>query len=470
MDPSVLCHRAKVASAQESNKQVGRGNARLNGEANSRTWFLLTLGLSCITILAVVFSLWELIEHHYFRGLDYSTLHYLYITRGIASSLLIGIWAAWFVLRERLQHENELERSDERHRSILNSTPEAIALFDESFRVMEWNAAAERLYGITRQQVLGQVLPTVPPERWSELKEVLGLVENNQAVLDFETQRRTALGERIPVAVSYSRLPPAGNQPQLFLEVAQDIRSRLQLRDKLVEVEKLSLLGQLAAGTAHHLNTPLTAMQLELEMLRQRMKEDGAELASMEQGIRFCQTFVQNFLHLGRRSQLQHQAVSICDVVEAVTALVRPSLELKKVHLRVELDGLHDSPTLGDPNHLEALFLALVSNALDAIPAGGSIHIHGEVTRSGLGEVHIDDNGGGIAEQVLSRIFEPFFTTKAARKGTGLGLAIARNIVKEHSGSLSIRNREGGGVRATVSLPLLEEACVTARVGRETVR
>src|SRR5512134_1571171 len=88
-------------------------------------WFLVTLALSCVTILAVVFSVWELIEHRYFRDLDYTTLHYLYISRGVASSLLVGLWASWFVLRERRRREAQLERSYEHYRALLNNMPEA---------------------------------------------------------------------------------------------------------------------------------------------------------------------------------------------------------------------------------------------------------------------------------------------------------------------------------------------------------
>ncbi len=163
-----------------------------------------------------------MVEHHYFRDLNYRTLHYLYITRGIASSLMIGLWATWYVLRERSRHEDHLERSHRHYRSILDHTPDAVIVFDENFRVVEWNEAAERLYELAREQALGQALPTVPPERWSEVEELLSRVEENNAILDYETERRTVQGERIPVAVSYSRMLPFGDWPKLFLEVGPE--------------------------------------------------------------------------------------------------------------------------------------------------------------------------------------------------------------------------------------------------------
>ena len=425
-----------------------------------RRWFLVTLGLSCVTLLAIVFTVWELVEHRYFRDLDYVTLHYLYITRGIASSLLVGAWAAWLVFGERQRHEQQLEQSYEHYRSILSHMPEAVALVDEELRVVEWNDAAERLFGFERPEVLGQRLPTVPPEQWRELEEALERVRGGRDVLDQETIRVTCRGERVPVAVSYSRVPRAAHQPQFFVEVAQDIRPRLRMRDKLLELEKLTLMGQMAAGTAHHLNTPLTAMLLQIEMLRKQVGNatSSEELATIEREIRFCQVFVQNLLHFARRPQLQRKQISLCEVIEAVVTLFRPSFHLKKADVQVDLSGLRPCQILGDPNHLEAMFSALVSNAVDAIPAGGWIRIRGSSSADGIAEVHIEENGPGISEQFRARIFEPFFTTKPAGQGTGLGLAIARNIAEEHDGTLQLQNREEGGLRATVRLPLVSSA------------
>src|SRR5512142_614223 len=102
---------------------------------HGRRWFWATLALSSISIVALVFAFWELVENHYFRELNYVSLHDLYIRRGIASSLLLASWAAWFVLRQRRIAEEELRRSRERYRGLLESSPGAVALYDNSLRV-----------------------------------------------------------------------------------------------------------------------------------------------------------------------------------------------------------------------------------------------------------------------------------------------------------------------------------------------
>src|ERR1035437_4075903 len=125
-------------------------------------WFWATLTLSSITIVSVVLAAWELVENRLFRDADYITLHYLYITRGVASSLLLAFWAAWFVLRQRRKSEADLRRSRDLYRGLLEAFPGAVILYDADLRVLEWNAPAERMYGYTRDEIMGVRLPILP--------------------------------------------------------------------------------------------------------------------------------------------------------------------------------------------------------------------------------------------------------------------------------------------------------------------
>jgi signal transduction histidine kinase len=149
-----------------------------------------------------------------------------------------------------------------------------------------------------------------------------------------------------------------------------------------------------------------------------------------------------------------------------VAGLLRPHVALKMATLEVDLKELQGAQIKGDPNYFGAALSALLSNAVDAIPVKGSIRIHGRLDRNGAGEISIDDSGPGIPEDLQRSVFEPFFTTKPAGHGTGLGLPIARNIVERHGGTLQLRNRDGGGARASVWLPLLP--ATTLAHARET--
>ncbi len=423
----------------------------------ARGWFWATLALSSFSLVALVFAFWELVENRFFRDLDYVSMHYLYISRGIASSILLATWAAWLVLRERRAAEEELRKSRERYRGLLDASPGAVALFGADLRVLEWNASAERLYGYEREFVLELPLPTVPAQRREELAAFMARVQQGEAVLDQESERVDASGQLIQVQLS---LLPFEERGKLFyLEVAADIRERVRLRERLIEFEKLTSMGQMAAGTAHHLNTPLAAMLLRVQMMRGRMQEPATagELERLEGSLRFCQQFVQRLLDFSRRPTTRREPEPVRAVIEGVLAFIGPTLEAKRVRLDRELNGIGDLRVLGDRNELETLLLILLSNAADAVEKDGKIAITAQSGGGNL-EIAISDDGCGIAPQSLPRIFEPFYTTKPVGKGTGLGLAIAKNIVTQHGGSIRLESGEGKGTRAIVQLPALAAA------------
>ncbi len=423
-----------------------------------RNWFWLTLTLSSVTVVALVLAVWELIENRFFRNLDYLTLHYLYITRGIAVSLILAFWAAWFVLRERNEKEEQLRRSSERYRAILDSTPSAVLLLDASLRISECNTAAERLYGYTTEELIGAALPTLPDDRAAEMRESIERVERGDAVLDLETQRRTKDGRRLEVQLSVLPLR-SGNDGKFFLEITSDITERVRFRQTLLQIEKLTTMGQMAAGTAHHLNTPLASMLLRLRMMREGKFEDSlkADLERLESSVSFCQHFVQQLLRFSRVGDVDKQPQALSATLRAVASFLGPQLLAKRVRLDLALDGCNGAVVTGDKNQLEAVFLILLSNAADAVPVGGKIGVNLHPGNAGRVLIDINDNGCGIPAEVLPRIMEPFFTTKPPGVGTGLGLAIATSILEKHNGSMRFQSTPGMGTTVTVELPVATE-------------
>ncbi len=431
----------------------------MRGSTQERNWFWATLGLSSVSIVAIVFAAWELVENRLFSHVDYITLHYLYITRGMLSSLLLAFWAAWFVLRERRRSEDELRRSHERYKRLLEASPAAVALYDSGLRVTEWSAASERLYGWERAEVLGDTLRTVPPEKRAELREWLDCVCAGTPVLNVETVRSGRGGSAIDVQLSL--LPfqePSGQQS--FLEVTEDIRERVRMRAAMLEIEKLASMGKMAAGTAHHLNTPLAAMLLRVQMMRERTPEGpaAADLERLESGIRFCRQFLQRLLDFSRRPPARKQPEELGVVIQSVVSFLAPAIHGKNAAIALDLDAIGRRRVLADRNLLEALLSTLLTNALDAIPPGGAITIAADEARPGTIQVRVTDKGCGISAADQPHVVEPFFTTKEPGKGTGLGLAIARNIVLEHGGTIRLESRPGEGSTVFVELPVCEAA------------
>ena len=199
----------------------------------------------------------------------------------------------------------------------------------------------------------------------------------------------------------------------------------------------------MAAGTAHHLNTPLAAMLLRVQMMRERPTRRLRRPTSSgsRSDIRYCQQFVRRLLEFGRRPAAQKEPQPIAGCLSSVVGFLAPALgpaEASAVSLRRR--GADEDQVLADRNLLEALFLILLSNALDAVSDGGAIDVRCRRPAEDRIEIQIADEGCGIAPSHLPHVFEPFYTTKGPGKGTGLGLAIARNIVVEHGGSIRIES------------------------------
>jgi len=419
-----------------------------------RRWFWVTLTLSSVTIVGFVFAIWELIEAHFFRDADYLTLHYLYITRGIGTALLLAGWAAWFVMRERRDTEEQLRRSREHYRGLLEFAPGAVAVYDSNLSVREWNVAAEHLYGFDKMSTVGGTLPTVPESKRDELRHLMQEVAAGRAAPDLETERFTSAGVAVPVQLNLSVIRDDTGRPS-FLEVTYDIRERVRLRQTLLSVEKLTTMGQMASGTAHHLNTPLATMLMRIRTARNsaNFREDLNEL---ENSVRFCQHFVRRLLDFSRRPESRKQPEPVGAAIQSVISFLRPQFLAKRTNVVAEVDSLNGTHVLADRNELEALLLILLSNALDAIVSDGEIRVSGSRHDESV-HIAVADTGPGIPEANLARIFEPFFTTKPVGIGTGLGLAIANNIVHEHGGAIRVQSAVGRGTTMTVELPILRQ-------------
>ncbi|HXJ15594.1 MAG TPA: ATP-binding protein [Candidatus Polarisedimenticolia bacterium] len=427
---------------------------RDTGGPQTEPWFWVTLTLSSMTIVAVVWAVWELIEAHFFRNLDYRTMHYLYVTRGMASSLLLAFWAAWYVLRQRRASEQQLHQSREHYRSLLEASPGAVALYDSALVVIEWNAAAERLYGYTKSEALQRRLATVPAEKAEELHACMDQVRQGNGIVEIETLRQHKDGSNLDVQLSLLPFHALSGQ-SYFLEVTDDIRERVRLRQALLQFEKLTTMGEMAAGTAHHLNTPLAAMLLRVQMMRENA--DGSspkELEQLEASIKFCQQFVRRLLDFSRRPQSVKQPEPLESTVESVINFLSPQLLAKRARLTLSLAKANGDKVLADRNQVEALFIILLSNALDAVANDGNITISSRRAGSERIEVAIRDDGCGIDPQDMARIFQPFFSTKPPGKGTGLGLALASSIVEEHGGSMHLESAPGAGTTVYVELPI----------------
>jgi two-component system, NtrC family, sensor kinase len=238
-----------------------------------------------------------------------------------------------------------------------------------------------------------------------------------------------------------------------------EMRVRYDRQTKsIIQADKLTSLGRLAAGIAHEINNPLTNASLGVQLIKNRMQGDGFEpafvekLCAVERNIDRASKIAGELLQFSRQQETTFVPLNVNNVIASSLTLLHH--RLGRVDLHQDLDAVPD--VMGDPVKLEQLLINILENSLDAMPEGGSLSIS-TARRNGVVEIRVIDSGAGIPEENLQRVFDPFFTTKEIGQGTGLGLAICYGIIRQHHGMIEIANAPTPGTMVTVKLPIKAE-------------
>jgi signal transduction histidine kinase len=367
----------------------------------------------------------------------------------------------------------EYERLKEFSENIVESINVGILAADLHDRVESWNSQIERLTGIPREAAVGRRLSELLPadlcEHLDEIKGQTGIHNiykfNYRSGLQEHTEGNgngngNGNGAEPARQDSVLNIAIAPLVSKDMMEIGRliifdDITDRSELERRLVQADKLSSIGLLAAGVAHEVNTPLAVISTYAQMLAKQVSEDDQKSKLLDKIAK--QTFraseiVNSLLNFSRTSPSDFGDVQLNRTVEETISLVRHQLD--KVRIQVELELQEGLPSIkGNSGKLQQVFLNLVLNARDAMDGGGRLHIRTSAD-GGCARVEVSDTGQGIAPENLSRIYDPFFTTKMARKGTGLGLSVTYGIVQEHGGSIEVESELGRGTTFHIDFPL----------------
>ncbi len=374
-------------------------------------------------------------------------------------------------LYRSLQHKmEEYERLKEFSENIVESINVGILAVDLNDRVESWNTQIERLTGIARETALGHRLAELfPAELSKEFDQVRGqtgvhniykFVLHGPAGLASGNANGNGNGKANGSGAHTLNLaiaPLVAKDLQQIgrLIIFDDVTDRDELERQLVQADKLSSIGLLAAGVAHEVNTPLAVISTYAQMLAKQISEDEQKSKLLDKIAK--QTFraseiVNSLLNFSRTSTTEFVELDLGKVIQETLNLVEH--QLRKSAIEVKLDTETAMPPVkGNAGKLQQVFLNLFLNARDAMEAGGTLAIHAW-SEDGFARIDVSDSGEGIQPENLARIYDPFFTTKAARKGTGLGLSVTYGIVREHGGTIEVESRLGAGSRFRVELPL----------------
>jgi PAS domain S-box-containing protein len=329
--------------------------------------------------------------------------------------------------------------------SILSHMTEPLMVIGNDGRMQMANVAATRLLGYSEAEMVGRSAAALLPVEKAGLPgddTCLRPVEN----MDLELVSRD--GTRIPVVYSCSPLRNADGQPSGSIVTARDMSERQRLETAVRRSEKMSAVGQLAAGVAHEINNPLGVILGYSQALVRRLAPGDAletPLRSIEKEAVRCKNLVQDLLTFSRVSRFEKEPVELNKAVGAALTLVSAQARIGRVAVEQRLaDGL--PRILGNANQIQQVVINLATNAMDAIGQEGKIEIRTELERDGALSwvcLKVIDSGAGIPPEIAQRIFEPFFTTKPVGKGTGLGLSLIHEIMKKHSGTIDVASVPG---------------------------
>ncbi len=360
------------------------------------------------------------------------------------------------VLRSRRELEN-----------TFNSLADLVAVTDEDGLLVSMNISFLQRVGMTRQELLDRpIADVVGPATNALIRAATNDVGSDPKIVSTEIEDPKLRGTFV---VTLTPLIGEERESIGIVLVARDVTpqaeleaERAELRNRLVQSEKLAALGQFVAGIAHELNNPLQGVLGHLELMRETGAFPKALRRDMQRIYREADRaakIVRNLLVFAGSRRLVRRRTSLNATLSRVLSLRAPAFRAANIEVvRRHSDAL---PRIkGDPLLLQQAMLNIVLNAEQAMGAsGGRIETTTSVRPEGDGHgaqvvVQIRDTGPGIPAAAMPRLFEPFFTTKEVGKGTGLGLAITYGIIQEHGGQISVTNDPNGGAVFTVQLPV----------------
>ena len=259
--------------------------------------------------------------------------------------------------------------------------------------------------------------------------------------------------KRIDIVISPYR--DIANKITGFIMIIDDITERKKYEERLMRQEKLASLGQLVAGVAHEINTPLTGIRSYSQLLKERLprlekQQQQAYLDKIIKQVDRCSRIIDELLSFARRKKANKIYFNINGLVKGLTSIAKTLVKGKNIQLQLDLPA-NDVVVFADKGKIEQVLLNLMVNSKDAIDGSGRILLKVEDQHNKV-RITVRDTGKGIPDEDIGRIFEPFFTTKHGT-GTGLGLSLSYGIIKEHNGEIKVSSKPGKGTSFYITLP-----------------
>ncbi|MEH7012959.1 ATP-binding protein [Neobacillus niacini] len=345
--------------------------------------------------------------------------------------------------------EKELRESEQKFRRVFEDSMDGLILWNDKYRIVDINCSAMRVFGLSKDRLVGRSLLDLFSSLEEKKQEIISHI---QQVTQIGKKCSSMIIEMMDGKVKhFDYSTKRGIVDGLNLTVIIDVTEKAEMQEQLRKSDRLNIIGELAAGIAHEIRNPMTALKGFIQLLESSIKAEHSmyydvitsELARID-------SIINEFLILAKPQEIRFQEKDICQIMRETVDL----LSAQAVLYNVQFDTYYEAklPLLYcEPNQLKKVFINLIKNAIEVMPSGGKINIAINSLEEQYIQISIKDEGFGIPKDKIKKLGEPFYTTK--EKGTGLGLMVSYRIIEEHKGSIQVDSEEGIGTRFQITLP-----------------
>jgi two-component system, cell cycle sensor histidine kinase and response regulator CckA len=386
---------------------------------------------------------------------------------------VIGLLGICRDISDRKRAEEEFRQSQQKLRIHLEHTPLAVIEWDIEFRVADWNASAERIFGYSREEALGKHASfIVPPEFREHVESIWRGLLNRKGGIRSTNDNVTRDGRIITCEWYNTPLIDEAGSVLGAASLAQDVTERVALEERLRQSQKMEAVGRLAGGVAHDFNNLLTVILGYGQVLADGLPA-GSKLADSTAQIKSAADraagITRQLLAFSRKQVLSPRVIDLNDIMLNMDSMLRRLIgEDVEVHTMPARDL---GSVKADPGQIEQVIMNLALNARDAMPHGGKLTLetanaqldaayareHQPVEPGRYVMLAVSDTGHGMSAETQARIFEPFYTTKEVGKGTGLGLSMVYGIVKQSGGYIWVYSEPDRGTSFKIYLPRVDQ-------------
>ena len=365
--------------------------------------------------------------------------------------------------REELKEkEDDISKLEALNKWIISSITSGLIAVDEQKKIILFNPAAEKIFGLAAVNVAGKRIPDILPSIDGYIPDQPGdgmiITAKSNSIRDIEYRNKNSDSLSLRFSMSPLIIPDIDKKGNILL--FQDITEMKEIEREMKKVEGLALVGELAAGIAHEIRNPMASISGSIQMLRESMDTDDVSSRLMDIILRETDrlnSLINDFLKYARPKPFEIRQFNLNQLItESLDLLKNSSIWNKNIELKIDLDSMDSIES--DPEQIRQVIWNILINAAEAMPEGGALHIATRSVaisdsmkkKSDMVEITVRDSGKGFTEKALDQMFSPFFTTK--EEGSGLGLAIVKQIIEGLKGNINGRNHPDGGAEISVLL------------------